>query len=89
MSAIRFLILSLFMVASATWAQTYPDKSRPIHFVAPFGAGSGVDLVLRAYARALGEQAGINAIVDNKPDADGVIGVEFAKNAAPTATPCC
>ncbi len=37
----------------------------------------------RAYSQALSEVAGVRAIVDNRPGAEGVIGVEAAKLAAP------
>jgi len=82
---LRRLLLSAFLcvLAATAAAQAYPDKSRPIRIVVPFGAGSGGDVMARAYSRAIAEQAGLNAIVDNKPGAEGVIGLEFGKNAAP------
>jgi len=84
MTLIRLAVAALLLAASPlSFAQAYPDKSRPIRLVVPFGAGSGTDVVVRAYSRALNEQAGLNSIVDNKPGAEGMIGVEFVKNAAP------
>lgn len=79
----HLLAATLLAVSTLAFPQAYPDKSRPIRLVVPFGAGSGVDMVVRAYSRAMNEQAGVNTIVENKPGAEGVIGVEFAKNAAP------
>lgn len=75
------LAASLFALSCASNAQGYPDKTRPIRLVVPFGAGSGTDLIARAYARAMTEQAGVNMVVDNKPGAEGVIGVEAVKSA--------
>jgi tripartite-type tricarboxylate transporter receptor subunit TctC len=79
------LIATVALMAASTIAaaQTYPDKSRPIRLIVPFGAGSGTDLMARAYGRAMSEQAGVNVVVDNRPGAEGVIGIEAGKNAAP------
>jgi tripartite-type tricarboxylate transporter receptor subunit TctC len=79
----RLLALGLLAVSCAVSSQTFPDKARPIRLIVPFGAGSGTDVIARAYGRALQEQAGINVVVDNKPGAEAVIGVEAGKNAAP------
>ncbi|MBT2336608.1 tripartite tricarboxylate transporter substrate binding protein [Variovorax paradoxus] len=76
------LAITIWAVSTLTCAQSFPEKSRPIRIVVPAGAGSGTDVVARAYARALGD-AGLIAIVENKAGAEGVIGLEFAKNAAP------
>ena len=79
---IRWLLAAILLaVSTLTYSQAYPDKSRPIRIVVPFGAGSGLDLIARAYAQAMVEQAGVKAIVDNKPGAEAVIGVEFVKHA--------
>lgn len=78
-----FFAIALCAVCTLTTAQPFTDKARPIRIVVPFGAGSGADLLMRAYARAMNEFGGVNVIVDNKPGAEGVIGLEFAKNAPP------
>lgn len=81
----RFLAIALAAVSTVATAQApaFPDPGKPLRFVVPFGAGSGIDLMARAYGRAMAEQAGVNAVVDNKPGAEGVIGIEAAKIAAP------
>src|SRR5947209_10540144 len=84
MMNIRFFVAVALLAASTlTFGQAYPDKSRPIKLVVPFGAGSGSDLIVRAYSQAMNEQAGVKSIVENKPGAEAVIGVEFVKNAPP------
>ena len=83
MKFLRLLILALFACCTAVSAQTYPDKSKPLRIVVPFGAGSGNDVIARAYARAIGEATGLTVIVDNRAGAEAVIGVEAAKTAAP------
>ncbi|MBT2305444.1 tripartite tricarboxylate transporter substrate binding protein [Variovorax paradoxus] len=77
----RILAIGLLAVACAAFSQPYPEKGRPIRLVVPFGPGSGTDLIARAYGRAMSEQAGATVVVENKPGAEGVIGVEAVKNA--------
>lgn len=83
-NVIGVTLLAIYACAPAS-AQTppYPDKSKPIKIIVPFGAGSGTDLLARALARAMSETTGVKAIVDNKPGAEGVIGMQAAKNAPP------
>lgn len=56
-------------------AENYPDTSRPFKFIVPTGAGSALDLLARAYSQALANVADINAVVENRPGAEAVIGV--------------
>lgn len=80
----RRLTLALCALTCTTaFAQAYPDKSRPIRLIVPFGAGSGTDVIARAYGRAITDQTGSAVVVENRPGAEAVIGVEAAKNAAP------
>ena len=83
MKLIRSLGVALWAVCASALvhAQAYPDKSRPIRIIVPFGAGSATDLMGRAIARAMKERAGVDAIVENKPGAEGVIGMQAAKTA--------
>jgi tripartite-type tricarboxylate transporter receptor subunit TctC len=83
MNAFRLLAAGLLVLSGSTWAQTYPDKSRPIRIIVPFGAGSSGDILARALGRGMSEIAGVNVIVDNKPGAESVIGVQAAKNSLP------
>jgi tripartite-type tricarboxylate transporter receptor subunit TctC len=58
----------------AAHAQAYPTK--PIRFVTPFPAGANPDIVARAIAQKLTAAWGKPVIVDNRPGAGGVIGLE-------------
>ena len=51
--------------------------SRSIRMVAPTGAGSGTDIVARLIADRLSVSLKRSVIVDNKPGANGVLGIEF------------
>jgi tripartite-type tricarboxylate transporter receptor subunit TctC len=52
-------------------AQSYPN--RPIHFIVPFTAGSGTDIVARTIGDVMGRSMGQSIIVDNRPGAGGTI----------------
>lgn len=82
MKNFRNISLMLALACSSVWAQDYPDRSRPLKIVVPFGAGSSVDLLTRSIARSLDEK-GVPTIVENKPGASGIIAMREVKNAAP------
>ncbi|MCC6533354.1 MAG: tripartite tricarboxylate transporter substrate binding protein [Burkholderiales bacterium] len=56
---------------------------RPVRIVAPQPAGSGVDTYTRAIAHKLTEAWGQQVIVDNRPGANGIIGIEQVTKAKP------
>src|SRR6202045_3835968 len=60
-------------------AQTYP--SRPVHIIAGFAAGGGVDITARLIGQWLSERLGQNFIVEDRPGADGNIGTELVVHA--------
>lgn len=62
-------------------AQTYPN--RPLRIIVPFPPGSVSDTVARILGNKLAEQMEQPVIVDARPGASGVIGVEIAKTAPP------
>lgn len=84
MKLFRVATVALAFFCAAAFAQPpFPDKSRPLKILVPFGAGSGNDVIARAYAQAISEETGWSAIVENKPGAEAVIGTEAGKNAPP------
>jgi tripartite-type tricarboxylate transporter receptor subunit TctC len=62
-------------------AQTVSDK--PIKFILPVGAGSGVDGITRAASNALGKALGTSIVIDNQPGAGGVVGTNALTKSAP------
>lgn len=64
-------------------AQTTDYPSRPIRIVVPQAAGGGVDIVARAIAQKLGESWGQQVVVDPRPGANGIIGMEEVAKAKP------
>ena len=67
------LIFALTALAAPAQAQSWP--SRPVHFVVPLGAGSGVDLGARLFADKLSAKWGQPVIVENRPGGDGMVAI--------------
>src|SRR3954464_12710635 len=67
--------------ASGAFAQQYPAK--PVHIIVPFAPGGGSDFIGRFMAQRLTEAMGKQFLVENKPGAGGVPGIEQGIKAAP------
>lgn len=80
MRKIFSLILSLALIPFVANA-AYPDK--PITLIVPFPAGSATDTVARTLAEEMSSDLRQTIIVDNKPGAQGIIGMNAAVKAAP------
>ena len=70
-----------FAAASDARAETYP--MRPVHIIAGFAAGGGVDITARLIGQWLSERLGQNFIIEDRPGADGNIATEAVVKAAP------
>jgi tripartite-type tricarboxylate transporter receptor subunit TctC len=62
---------------AATWPQ------RPVRVIVPNGPGASSDNLARVLALKLGETVGQQFVVDNRPGAGGLIGMEIAARAVP------
>jgi tripartite-type tricarboxylate transporter receptor subunit TctC len=61
-------------------AQAYPG--RPVHVIAGFAAGGGVDITARLIGQWLSDRLGQTFVIENRPGAGGNIGTETVVNAA-------
>ena len=77
----RFLAALAFIAAPHAAAQGYPE--RPIHFLVPFTAGSGTDIIGRTLGQALSTALGQPIIVENRPGAGGTVGAGQVARSAP------
>src|SRR5260221_5803866 len=76
-----FILLLAALLAACAQAQDYP--SRPIRFIVPFPPGGSSDLIARAIAPRMAERMGQPVLVENRPGAGGMIGVEMVAKAPP------
>jgi tripartite-type tricarboxylate transporter receptor subunit TctC len=74
-------VLAIATGASAQTPADYPN--RPIRIIVPQAAGSGVDLQARVLAQKMGELWGQQGVVENRPGANAIIGMETAAKASP------
>jgi len=72
---------AVLLFAAEASAQAWPNK--PIKLIAPYPPGGQTDVVSRYFADKLTTALGQQVLVDNKPGAQGMVGAEIAKNAAP------
>ena len=63
------------------FAQDFP--TRQIRWVIPFAPGGNYDVTSRIVAEPMARQLGQGILIDNKPGAGGVVGLELAYNAPP------
>lgn len=82
----RQFIIAGCIAAACCWAQAasgqaYPGK--PIRFIVPWSAGSGTDLMARAFAQELTKVLGQQVVVDSRGGAGAMIGTEAAARSAP------
>lgn len=81
----RALLASFAVVligaAGAAAAQPYPVK--PLRMVVPFPPGGATDILGRYLALRLGETFGQQFVVDNRPGANGTLGLDVAAKAPP------
>lgn len=91
MFALRYAIwlcAALGMALAATaYAESYPTK--PIRMILPHPAGGPADGPARGIAQALSTVFGQPVVVDNKPGATGIVGMEACARAAPDGHTVC
>lgn len=75
------LFCIVFSAAAAAAPSTYP--SRPIRIVVPYPPGGITDVTTRIVAQEMSRAYGQNVIVDNRPGANSILGVELVSNANP------
>jgi len=67
--------------ATPAWAQNYPV--RPIRMVIGLPAGGSTDVMGRIVSAKLSERLGQQVVVDNRPGASGIIGIQLVVNSQP------
>lgn len=75
------LAWGILLAMGCAHAQTYP--TRAVRLVVASSPGSGVDIVARIVGQRMSETLGAQMVIDNRPGAGGIIGVQAVAKAAP------
>lgn len=78
---VKFLLAISAGLPIAALAQAYPSK--PITLVLPTGVGGTSDVIARTMGQVMSENLKVAIIPDNRPGANGVIGVQQVMRAPP------
>jgi tripartite-type tricarboxylate transporter receptor subunit TctC len=80
---IRSLIALAFtaLATNAFAADDYPNRT--ITMIVPFSPGSAADNSMRPFTRVLSQKLGQTVVIDNKPGAGGIVGMEIGAAAKP------
>lgn len=81
LTAAIFATLFVLPTAIPAAAQNYP--SRPIRVVVPYPPGGITDVTTRIVAQELSKTIKQNVLVDNRPGANSILGVEIVSKATP------
>ena len=77
----RLIVFLALACATFVAGAAYPE--RPIRFIVPTTPGGGADTLARHIATRLGERFNQQVVVDNRPGANGITGVDAAAKANP------
>ena len=80
-TVVLFAAALLAIPAAFAQAPAYPTK--PVRLVVPFSPGGASDLTARTLAQKMGESMGQSIVVDNKPGANGVLGIDSVAKSQP------
>ena len=80
-SATILMALALALSPALAPAQPYPNKT--IRLIVPFPPGGGVDYIGRIMGKGLSERLGQQVVIDNRPGANAILGLEQLKSSPP------
>jgi tripartite-type tricarboxylate transporter receptor subunit TctC len=78
---LTILVAAMVFVAGSARADDYP--SRPVQMIVPYPPGASTDITARIMAEQMSEILGRPFVVENRPGADGVVGMTFVAHANP------
>jgi len=77
------VLWSALMLAGNGPASAQGFRDRPIHLIVPYGPGGITDFAGREVGQKLSAVLGRPVVVENKPGAGGIVGVDYVAHAAP------
>jgi tripartite-type tricarboxylate transporter receptor subunit TctC len=82
MHLLRLTVLAIMLaIPAGAFAQAFPNKT--IRWIVPYTPGGITDSVTRLVAQKIQEQSGWSIVVENKPGANSILGVDLAAKSAP------
>jgi len=83
MGRLRVFVLAAFVLALAPSALAQSWPSKPIKIIIPFPPGNTTDIMARLIGPKITERLGQAIIVENRPGASGMLGLDYVAKAAP------
>ncbi len=83
MGRLRVFVLAAFVLALAPSALAQSWPSKPIKIIIPFPPGNTTDIMARLIGPKIAERLGQPIIVENRPGASGMLGLDYVAKAAP------
>jgi len=80
-ASLASIAAAMLGISPAAIAQQYPTK--PVRIIVPFAPGGGSDFIARFTAQRLTAALGWQVIVENRPGAGGLLGIESGVKADP------
>src|SRR3989475_11906830 len=68
-------------IASLVYGQSYPSK--PVKIIIPFPPGNTTDIMTRLIGPKMTERLGQQIVVENRPGASGMLGLDLVAKSAP------
>jgi tripartite-type tricarboxylate transporter receptor subunit TctC len=78
---LKTIVCAVLLATGSANAQTWP--SRPITLVVPYAPGGVVDFIGRTLGQRLSQQVAQPVVIDNRPGAGGMVGIEYTARTAP------
>src|SRR5947199_8571859 len=76
-------LLALLLAASAAAGQAQPYPSKAVRIIIPFPPGNTTDIMSRLIAPKMSERLGQQVIVENRPGASGMLGLDYVAKSTP------
>jgi tripartite-type tricarboxylate transporter receptor subunit TctC len=80
---LRLFALAVLIAGNIVSACAQPYPSKPVRFIVPFPPGNSTDIMSRLIAPKMSERLGQPFVVENRPGASGMLGLDYAAKAAP------
>jgi tripartite-type tricarboxylate transporter receptor subunit TctC len=78
----KMVTVTIFWVFTAL-AQAQPYPAKPIRLIVPFPPAETMDVMSRLIGPKLGERLGQPVVIENRPGASGMLGLDLVAKAAP------